>query len=163
MGTEARRDSRIKVWLKCRLRGAGLERESRVVDVSPRGLRLAAEQPPERGTFVEVRLGNHAMVGRVEWSAVDRFGVVLRDPIDIDALLSERGKPITFVRPESDGRRKFWANWQDDMTSLIRSLSFATVMAVAIVSGFLLAYQFGERLSPLHQRPAMMAGASDPD
>jgi len=163
MGTESRRDSRMKVWLKCRLRGAGLERESRVVDVSPRGIRLVADQPPERGTFVEVRLGNRAMAGRVEWTAGDRLGAVLRDPIDIDALLSERGKPIAFVRPDAGGRRKVWTNWREDLTALIRSLSFVTVMAVAIVSGFLMAYRFGERLSPLHQQPAAMVGATTPD
>ena len=62
------------------------------------------EEAPPRGTYIEIRLGDHVMVGKVMWSKGREFGVMLSDPIDVQGLIE--GKPPSPQRPETERRRK---------------------------------------------------------
>lgn len=43
---------------------------------------------PEKGTIIEIRIGEASIVGEVRWSFEGKCGVRSRDAIDVEALLS---------------------------------------------------------------------------
>lgn len=51
---------------------------------------MGAASAPPRGEIVEVILGRGVMAGQVRWARGNRFGVVLHQRIDVDALREGR-------------------------------------------------------------------------
>lgn len=51
---------------------------------------MGAASAPPRGEIVEIILGRNAMAGQVRWTRGNRFGVVLHQRIDVDALRQGR-------------------------------------------------------------------------
>lgn len=64
------------------------ERTISIIDISSRGLLATCPQPPKRGDFVSVQLGRRGVAGHVRWAGRERFGLVLQDRIDVNAVLS---------------------------------------------------------------------------
>lgn len=58
-------------------------------NVSSRGLMAATDAPPAVGSYVDIRRGTQAIVGRVMWRKDRLFGLRARDRIDMDALVRE--------------------------------------------------------------------------
>lgn len=54
---------------------------------------VQAVDPPERGTYLELRRGAHAIIARVAWTAGNRFGAYTQDPLNVDALVSDSAEP----------------------------------------------------------------------
>jgi hypothetical protein len=71
-------------------------------DVSDKGMLLSSDSPPAIGTYVDIRRGTLAIVGRVVWNGGSRFGVRTRDPVSIAALIAE---PVLKSRPATSERR----------------------------------------------------------
>jgi hypothetical protein len=61
-------------------------RDVRILNASARGLGLHSPDPPERGTYVEVRQGPIVIVARVVWANGSRFGVRTQTAVPIDSL-----------------------------------------------------------------------------
>lgn len=73
-----------------------------ICNVSSGGLMAQCRTPLERGRYVEVRYRSKSLVGRVAWSAPDRFGLLTRDRIDIEELLAEPGVGAGRTRPRTE-------------------------------------------------------------
>ena len=56
-------------------------------DLSNRGLMAEADDPPGRGHYIEIRRYNQILVGRVVWKSGRKFGVLLADKIDMQAII----------------------------------------------------------------------------
>jgi hypothetical protein len=93
MGQSPRIEDRTRATLRATLRDGGTEREALFADISSRGLMALASSPPARGTYVELRIGRHVLVGRVQWAEGARFGVRLQDRIDVLAVIGNEASP----------------------------------------------------------------------
>lgn len=69
-------------------------------NVSNRGVMLRCEDPPERGTFVELRCRNTVIVARVVWSGRGSCGLRTQDRVDREALFGRAPGPATAATPD---------------------------------------------------------------
>ena len=53
----------------------------------------SVSQAPRRGTFAELTVGRHSLVGQVQWSGGRRFGMKLRERIDVLAVIGNEAGP----------------------------------------------------------------------
>ena len=86
MSHKPRSEPRTKVLIRARLRGGGPDREVCLLDASARGMLATCASPPPRGAFLELIVGSHSFVGHVEWAGERRFGITLRERIDVARL-----------------------------------------------------------------------------
>ncbi|WP_162140542.1 PilZ domain-containing protein [Sphingomonas sp. PR090111-T3T-6A] len=73
-------------------------------NISSRGMMVRTEQPPEPGTYVEIRHGMQTIVGRAVWRTVRNFGIRTQDRIDMEALASGQDSPAAQRPAPSDQR-----------------------------------------------------------
>jgi hypothetical protein len=64
-----------------------------ILNQSLHGLGIQAAEPPERGTYVEIRRGQHVIVARIAWKKGHRAGIRSQDPIFLQALLVDAAAP----------------------------------------------------------------------
>jgi hypothetical protein len=64
-----------------------------ILNQSLHGLGIQAAEPPQRGTYVEIRRGQHVIVARIAWKKGHRAGLRSQDPIFLQALLVEAPAP----------------------------------------------------------------------
>lgn len=83
------REERKALVLSARMFADEGWRDVTVRNVSSRGMMLRCEVPPERNTFVEIRLQKARVVGRVVWSNGAACGINSQDTIDLSDLLSQ--------------------------------------------------------------------------
>jgi hypothetical protein len=91
------REPRRTVFLPARLRETAGWCDAVVRNVSSRGMLLESDEPPARGSYIEVRRASMTIVGRVVWRRDRLVGVRAQDRIDIDLLVS--GRPATAACP----------------------------------------------------------------
>ncbi|MGE3690141.1 MAG: PilZ domain-containing protein [Novosphingobium sp.] len=91
--SEARNEDRARVILRAALRDGGREREACLLDLSSRGLLATSTPPPRRGAYVELTVGRHRLDGQVQWSEGRRFGVRLRERVDVLAVMGNEAGP----------------------------------------------------------------------
>lgn len=96
---EARREQRISLMRRVRIRIGRDERDATILDASSRGLLMTAAQPPQRGEIIEVQIGNQVVVGQVSWSRPPQFGVTLRERLDAAGLAAGRAGVVREVQP----------------------------------------------------------------
>lgn len=80
------REDRKRIMLRAQMRVRGAVSDVQIFDVSSRGLSLGAASAPPRGEIVEIIVGRRTMAGQVRWARGNRFGVVLHERINVDAL-----------------------------------------------------------------------------
>lgn len=85
---DKRKEDRVKVLLRVRMRAGGLPTDACIRDISSRGLLVQTAAPPSRGTTIELNGPFRPIVARVVWTSDGRFGVRTQDIIDVSALLS---------------------------------------------------------------------------
>lgn len=81
-----KREHRKRVRIRTEMRVDGRRCEAIICNVSSRGLMLSAEEPPSRGTYVEISRQGVVTVGRVVWVDNGRFGVRTREKLNVDAM-----------------------------------------------------------------------------
>ncbi len=81
------RAPRKQVRLHGRLRQEYDWQDISIRDLSNRGLMAEADDPPGRGHYIEIRRYNQILVGRVVWKSGRKFGVLLADKIDMQAII----------------------------------------------------------------------------
>lgn len=148
---EGRTDGRQSAILKARLRGGGAEREACVLDLSARGLMASADVPPRRGTIVELVIGCNALVGHVQWSEERRFGVRLRDKIDVQAVLNNLPASNAKTASRGTGARPSAAATFAFSRHVARGFTYGILIAVAAVAATTAARAVGAALQPLSQ------------
>jgi hypothetical protein len=87
------REPRRQLLVRARMNAGGGWHDTRILNISSRGLLLQSDAPPVRGTYLEVRRGNHAIVAQVVWTNQERFGVKTRDELPIEALIANIDAP----------------------------------------------------------------------
>ena len=82
------REIRRRVVLPARMRLDGGWVDVSIRNLSSRGLMIHSAHPVERGTYVEVRRGAHAMIGRAVWRKGRTFGLHTQDRLDVEAIIA---------------------------------------------------------------------------
>ena len=83
------REPRREVLIQARMRVGGLRYDVCIRNISSRGLLLQAATAPSRGTYVEIFVGPHTIVGRVVWQNSRRFGVQTQDRLNVSMVIAE--------------------------------------------------------------------------
>ncbi|WAT18883.1 PilZ domain-containing protein [Aurantiacibacter sp. MUD11] len=101
----ARGEDRENVMLTASVVDSRGSRPARISDISSRGMLGHMEMPPQRGEFIDLRFPAREVAGQVRWVNGRKFGISLRERVDVDSLLSgSRRKPAKTVPhlPEQD-------------------------------------------------------------
>lgn len=141
---------------RARLRTQGGEQEVVIVDVSPGGLAGTTDYPPARGDFVEILVGDNALVGQVKWSSTRRFGISLRERISVISLLSGESGGVTLRQRETVRREQ--ARSADDHRTRGRRLEFLIFCAAGVLGTLIVADFIGDALQGLQIARTAMAG-----
>ena len=88
------REQRNKVLAKARMQCGARWQDVAILNYSAHGLGLTCEDPPPRGTFIEVRRGPFVIIARVAWTKGHRFGVRTQDPVASVAILSNASQSL---------------------------------------------------------------------
>ncbi len=81
------REPRKPVRIGVRLKDDAGWSDAQILNISSRGIMALCQDPPGRGSYVEIRRGTYVMIGRVAWTAADRIGVHVREQISVEDLL----------------------------------------------------------------------------
>jgi len=96
------RDPRRKVLIRATMRAGGPRIDVCIRDISSRGMMIQAGAPPSRGTYVDLDWGGHQIVGLVIWRRERRFGIQMRDRMNVHALAG-RASPEIPAAPRRAG------------------------------------------------------------
>jgi hypothetical protein len=96
------REPRKPVQIGVRLKDDAGWSDAQILNVSSRGVMALCQDPPRRGSYVEIRRGTYVMVGRVAWTGADRIGVHVRERIVVEDLLLPVSPGRKTSRPPSD-------------------------------------------------------------
>ena len=151
-------EDRSQAILQARLRGGGAEREACLLDLSSRGFMALADPAPPRGSYIELVVGRHSLVGQVQWSEERRFGVRLREPIDAQVVLGNEAAPATAKakkvaknKPSIEARLAFSRHFA-------RGFTYGILAAVAGVAATTMASAVSTSLAPLAKVTGALAG-----
>ena len=87
------REERQKVMVRARMRSGVTWHDVCVLNLSPHGVGIQAAEPPERGSYVEIRRGKQTIVARVVWKKGHRAGLRSQDVIFIPAFIADMASP----------------------------------------------------------------------
>lgn len=155
-------EDRTKVMIRARLRGAGPERDACIVDLSSRGLAAAAEDPPGRGDFVEMVVGDAVLVGQVKWSSTRRFGMAFRERISVIGVLSGEGGAVGLKARQAQDRKRERRQASAAGGGIGRRLQFLVLLGAGAAATFYIAENAGAALHSLDAARIAMAGAEAP-
>jgi hypothetical protein len=75
--------------MRARMRSGASWHDVCILNLSKRGLGIRAAEPPQRGTYAEIRRGSQVVVVRVMWAKGHRAGLHSQDAIALHALVRE--------------------------------------------------------------------------
>jgi len=96
------REPRKPVRIGVRLKDDAGWSDAQILNISSRGVMALCQDPPSRGSYVEIRRGAYVMIGRVAWTATDRIGVRVREQISVEDLLMPVSPGRKVARPAND-------------------------------------------------------------
>ncbi len=122
---------------------------ARILNISSRGLLVESADAPQRGSYVEVRRGQHVIVARVVWSDSTRFGLLTQDPLSVEHIVSEPDRAAAPRDPAADAaqvERRFAARLKESQAQRFeisrqaaRAFQFAAIAACgtsAAIAGY---------------------------
>ncbi|MEO7247180.1 MAG: PilZ domain-containing protein [Novosphingobium sp.] len=149
-----RAEGRSNAMMTAILRGGGPEREACLLDLSSRGLMALADPPPPRGSFIELVVAGHSLVGQVQWSEDRRFGVRLRERIEVQAVMGNLPRAllpsVATKTPCIAAKLAFWRH-------VARGFTYGILAAAGAMGASLAAQTVGDSLSSLTKVSAMLA------
>lgn len=86
----ARSEERATAFMQATVVDSRGTRSARISDISPRGMLGQMDIPPRRGEFIDIRFSAHDVAGQVRWVHGNKFGVRLREQVDISQLTGSR-------------------------------------------------------------------------
>jgi hypothetical protein len=144
------REPRVRCVITARMRFNGSWSDVCVHNISSRGMLIQAGAAAARGSYIEVRRGQHVIVGRVAWSKGHRLGVRTQERLDIGAILREpdaskvnyeariRSQP-SFDRRSVYRLAKAEAGWKAEQSRFrSRALEFACVAAMSAFAALMI-------------------------
>lgn len=158
-------EDRTTAILRASLRDGGTEREAAVLDLSSRGLMAAAQPPPRRGTIIELNVGRHSLVGQVQWTEGNRFGVKLRERIDVLVVIGNEAGPSALKAARQARGKPSVAARLAYSRHVARGFTYGIAVAVAVGAASVGAELVTRSLAPLSEVSAALAPrkASAPD
>lgn len=96
------REPRQSIMVPVRIRQDAKWSDASIRNVSSRGMMLQMEDPPPKGSFIEIRRQQAVMIGQVRWSGDGRCGVRTQDSIPI-AYLTSKAASAGVPRPDQAG------------------------------------------------------------
>lgn len=144
--------------VRAMLRDDGSEREACLLDLSSGGLMASVSQSPRRGTFVELTVGRHSLVGQVQWSEGQRFGMKLREKIDVLAVIGNEAGPTALAAArKARGRPSPEATFAYSR-HVAQGFTYGILIAGAATGAVLAAQLVLESLAPLQAVSAALNG-----
>ena len=121
--------------LPARLRTGAQWSDTCILNISSRGLLIHSARVAVEGTMVELRRGEHVIIGRVMWRDGARVGLQTDEKLPVDEILSlSQSKALQLVA--SDGllveRRKQPRPGPGDARQRGRIIEYAAVAVVAL-------------------------------
>ena len=129
------REPRINVTVQARLRIGASWSDACILNVSSRGVLIHAPQPPQRGSYVELRRGDQVIIGRVMWSKGSRAGLRAQDRVPIEAIVTSKaaeGLRLTAPGHRAVERRRT-ARTNELSRWRARAFEFASIAALGAV------------------------------
>jgi hypothetical protein len=126
------REPRINVAVPARLRVGARWSDACILNVSSRGLLIHLPQPPERGSYVELRRGDQVIIGRVMWCKGVRAGLRAQDRVPVEAIVTAKAAQALRLTAQ-DGRpveRRRSPRAHERSRLRGRVLEFASVAAI---------------------------------
>jgi hypothetical protein len=158
MTEKARVEDRTRLMIRARLRDGRPEREACLLDLSSRGLMASVVDAPSRGAFVELIVGRHALIGQVQWSEGRRFGMKLRERIDVLAVIgNEAGPTVLEAARKARGRPSPEATFAYSR-HVAQWFTYGILIAGAATGAVLAAQMVTKSLAPLATVSAVLAG-----
>lgn len=146
-------EPRVRAMVRARLRDSTGERDVCIIDVSSRGLLLTTASPPGRGEFVELIIGPNRLTALVKWSGERRFGLSLRERVNIAAMVQGGLGSLVLATTSGTAGPKGtpWAALVGNPQVWARAGQFAMLMAAVLVAGFLLTELVSTGLEPMRE------------
>lgn len=151
-------EDRTKVMIRARLRGAGCERDACIIDLSSRGLSASADNPPRRGDYVELAIGDISLVGQVKWSSMRRFGIAFRERVSVVAIMSGDGGAVTLQRREAVQKREARERAAVLTGGIAKKVEYAVIVAAGAAATWVVSDYAFAALRPLATAKVAMAG-----
>ena len=159
------REPRNKVLVKARMQCGSRWQDVGILNFSTHGLGLSCDQPPQRGTYIELRRGPFVMVARVAWAKGHRFGARTQDAVAsiaiTGALPPNRSlKPGSTVLERRSATRPREMRIVDSARHRGRVMEFAGV-ALAIGAGAALVAEtaYAQLTSPLEKVRSVLSAS----
>lgn len=133
-GEKSRVDNRTTAMLRGKMRDRRGVRPIRIGDLSPRGLLVVCENPPERGEIVDITVNGHHIVGEARWSSGRRCGMRADRRINVQAVMTGRGPEKRFKgqKIETPNDPSAWStNKQIAAYGLLALTAFSTAYLIA--------------------------------
>jgi hypothetical protein len=126
------------------------------MDVSSRGILATATLPPKRGEIVEIAVGSNRIAGQVKWASERRFGVLLRERVDVAAMIGGGRRPVALQRKTASARRRAPVGMSLSVNSqwLARMGQFGGIAAAALAAALLIAEVLDLSLQPVQEAVA---------
>lgn len=146
--------------IKARMRVGASWNDVCILNISPRGLAMQASAPPPRGTYLEVRRGDHEITARVMWVNRHRFGVRTQDVLAIEQIVNRPDLSAALPCAEEPVvERRRWQRSAAERHETSRLLSRAMEFAVlSIFAASAAVITFSAAAEALH-RPLAKASA----
>jgi hypothetical protein len=110
-----------------------------VRDISSRGMRIEAPNPPRVGSYVEL-FGTVTAVGRVVWKDEQSFGISTRDRVNVPLILGRpEGRPETAEPKARIAQPRPVAEAAEGSRRLGRAIDFVLIAIAAVALGGLFA------------------------
>ena len=135
------------------MRAGGPKIDICIRDLSKLGMLIQTGTPPPRGTYVEIMCAHLPVVAKVIWTSDRRFGVAMRDPIDVRSFIDEVERPGSAARAPPAIKPKAYRERPNAASTFERSrgaagaLQFAAIAAACAVAAFVIANGLYEHLS----------------
>jgi hypothetical protein len=105
-------------------------------DISSMGLMLQTNEPPPRGTYVEILGAGQTIIGRVIWAKGRRFGIRTNDPINVSSASLGTSPPPSDRTQARTARPRCPATTQtggETQRSLAAAIQFTLISAFVTV------------------------------
>jgi hypothetical protein len=128
------RELRRRVLLPARMRTSAGWSDACILNVSSRGALIHAKRPITQGSVVELRHGDHVIVGRVVWREGAKAGLQSEDRLPIEQILSLSSSAELRISgaPVRHGERRRRPRSHEQSRMRSRSVEFASVVIIAV-------------------------------
>lgn len=134
---ERPRELRRRVLLPARMRTGAQWSDACILNISSRGLMIQSARAGPEGSIVELRRGDHMIVGRIVWRDGSRVGLQSESRVPVEEIMSLSGsQALQLVASEGAlierRRTRRPADPASDSRLQGRALEFAAVLAIAV-------------------------------